>query len=69
MKRTDNSQPVIVQTYKPFVKVVINFERAGLPAVQPAKTEPVRGIGSTLDLTKLVAAAEARARVNALMGF
>lgn len=69
MKAIDNSQPVIVQTFKPCVKVVINYERAGLSTPKPAQTAAPRAIGSTLDLTKLIAAAEARARVNALMGF
>lgn len=47
----------------------IDYNRAGLPQPQEAKSQPVRSIGSPLDLSKLVAAAEARARVNALMGF
>lgn len=48
---------------------IIDYNRAGLPQPQQPKAEPVRGIGAPLDLTKLIAAAEARARVNALMGF
>lgn len=66
---TDNSQPVRVQTYQPFIKVTINFERAGLPQPVQEAPQPVRSTGVKLDMTKLIAAAEARERVNALMGF
>lgn len=69
MKRTDNSQPTTVKTTKSAGKFAINYDRAGLSQPQPIKAEPVRGIGSPLNLAKLVAAAKARARVNALMGF
>lgn len=47
----------------------IDYSKAGLSQPRPVQSQAVRGIGSKLDLTKLVAAAEARQRTNALMGF